>query len=277
MIREATASAHAVAAPGARNRVKEAAASGERIRGIHLTFAAPSVIEVLASANLHFVYIDGEHGCFDWRDVEAACITAERHDLTPIARIPDLSSATITRFLDRGVRGTGAAACRVRRRRADGDRRRLFRARGKPLVRRGAARVRAAHRPPAHVHAGMQRRDLGVRHDREPARPRRCRRRRRAASSRLPELRACSISPSRWGVRRPAHAEVRGRRRELHRAHSWRGKTCARGLHELRVDQRCPHHRCPAAARSGIAGLAQGHPTEPAVRHIDDSIRRRSR
>jgi 2-keto-3-deoxy-L-rhamnonate aldolase RhmA len=108
MIREAKAPAappQMSTAPGARNRVKEAAASGERIRGIHLTFAAPSVIEVLASANLHFVYIDGEHGCFDWRDVEAACITAERHDLTPIARIPDLSSATITRFLDRGVRG----------------------------------------------------------------------------------------------------------------------------------------------------------------------------
>jgi len=88
-----------------RNAVKQAAASGERIRGIHLTFPATAVIEVLASERLDFVYIDGEHGCFDWRDVELMCITAERHGLTPIARIPDPSSATITRFLDRGVRG----------------------------------------------------------------------------------------------------------------------------------------------------------------------------
>jgi 2-keto-3-deoxy-L-rhamnonate aldolase RhmA len=88
-----------------RNFVKEAAANGHSIRGLHLTFAAPAVIEVLANAGLQFVYIDGEHGCFDWRDIEAACITAERHGLTPIARVPDLSSATITRFLDRGVRG----------------------------------------------------------------------------------------------------------------------------------------------------------------------------
>ncbi len=58
----------------ARNLVKEAAASGQRIRGVHLTFAAPSVIEVLAAANLQFVYLDGEHGCFDWRDIEATCI-----------------------------------------------------------------------------------------------------------------------------------------------------------------------------------------------------------
>ncbi|MEJ0072328.1 MAG: aldolase/citrate lyase family protein [Pseudomonadota bacterium] len=88
-----------------RNAVKDAAASGRGIRGIHLTFAAPALIEVLSVVDLQFVYLDGEHGCFDWRDIEAACITAERHDLTPIARIPDASSATVTRFLDRGVRG----------------------------------------------------------------------------------------------------------------------------------------------------------------------------
>jgi 4-hydroxy-2-oxoheptanedioate aldolase len=88
-----------------RNAVKEAAAARAPIRGIHLTFAAPAVIEVLAYAGLDFVYIDGEHGCFDWRDVETACIAAERFNLTPIARVPDISTGTITRFVDRGVRG----------------------------------------------------------------------------------------------------------------------------------------------------------------------------
>jgi 2-keto-3-deoxy-L-rhamnonate aldolase RhmA len=89
----------------ARNCVKHAARTGERIRGIHLTFAAPAVIEVLATTGLDFVYIDGEHGCFDWRDIEVSCIAAERCGLTPIARVPDPSSATITRYLDLGVRG----------------------------------------------------------------------------------------------------------------------------------------------------------------------------
>jgi 4-hydroxy-2-oxoheptanedioate aldolase len=87
------------------NCVKRAAASGQVIKGCHLTFAAPSVIEVLASLDLDFIYIDGEHGTFDIRDIEAACIAAERHDLVPIARVPDRTAATITRFLDRGVRG----------------------------------------------------------------------------------------------------------------------------------------------------------------------------
>jgi 2-keto-3-deoxy-L-rhamnonate aldolase RhmA len=87
------------------NHVKAAAASGRFIRGVHLTFAAPTVIEVLSAADLHFIYLDGEHGCFDWHDIEAACVAAERHGLTPIARVPDISASTITRFLDRGVRG----------------------------------------------------------------------------------------------------------------------------------------------------------------------------
>lgn len=87
------------------NSVKIAAASGRRIRGVHITFAAPAAVELLASFKLDFLYIDGEHGCFDWRDIEIACITAERHRMTPIARIPDRSTGTITRFLDRGVRG----------------------------------------------------------------------------------------------------------------------------------------------------------------------------
>jgi 4-hydroxy-2-oxoheptanedioate aldolase len=89
-----------------RNLVKEAAASGSRIRGLHMTFAQPTIIEVLlALVDLQFVYIDGEHGCFEGHDIEAACITAERHGMTPIARVPDRTAATITSFLDRGVLG----------------------------------------------------------------------------------------------------------------------------------------------------------------------------
>ncbi len=86
------------------NTVKEAAKSGARIRGLHMTFAAPTVIE-LTAASLDFVYIDGEHGCFDARDIEAACIAAESRGLTAIARVPDRTPGTITRFLDRGIRG----------------------------------------------------------------------------------------------------------------------------------------------------------------------------
>ena len=73
---------------------------------MHLTFAAPAIIEVLSQAvDLDFIFIDGEHGRFDWRDIECACLAAERHGVTPIARTPNSAASTIGRFLDCGVRG----------------------------------------------------------------------------------------------------------------------------------------------------------------------------
>jgi 4-hydroxy-2-oxoheptanedioate aldolase len=87
------------------NAIKRAIAEGRRMRGFHLTFPAPGVIELMSIVGIDYVYLDGEHGAFDVRDIEAACIAAERHGVTPIARVPDPSPATISRFLDRGVRG----------------------------------------------------------------------------------------------------------------------------------------------------------------------------
>src|SRR5690349_18017928 len=87
------------------NAVKRAAARRDVVRGVHMTFPATAVIEVLASLGLDFVYLDGEHGSFDMKDIEAACVAAERHGIVPIARVPDRTAAAITPFLDRGVRG----------------------------------------------------------------------------------------------------------------------------------------------------------------------------
>lgn len=88
-----------------RNAVKRAASNGDRIRGIHLTIAEPTLIEVLATVGLEFVYLDGEHGAFGPRDIEACCLAAERWGLTAIARVPNRDASTITGFLDRGVKG----------------------------------------------------------------------------------------------------------------------------------------------------------------------------
>ncbi len=87
------------------NAIKRAIAEQRQIRGLHLTFVAPSVIELMAIVGIDYVYLDGEHGAFESRDIEAACVAAERHGITPIARVPDPSPATIVRFLDRGIKG----------------------------------------------------------------------------------------------------------------------------------------------------------------------------
>jgi 4-hydroxy-2-oxoheptanedioate aldolase len=87
------------------NAIKRAIAESRHIRGLHLTFPAPGVIELMALAEIDYVYLDGEHGAFDVRDLEACCFAAELHGITAIARVPDSEPATITRFLDRGLKG----------------------------------------------------------------------------------------------------------------------------------------------------------------------------
>lgn len=88
-----------------KNRIKGAARTGETVYGLHLTFPCPTLIELLASQGLDFLYLDGEHGAFDLRDIEECCRAADLMSIIPIARVPDVSSATINCFLDRGVRG----------------------------------------------------------------------------------------------------------------------------------------------------------------------------
>ncbi|WP_316980080.1 HpcH/HpaI aldolase family protein [Shumkonia mesophila] len=75
------------------------------VYGLHLSFPSPALIEILSSQGLDFVYFDGEHGAFDLHDIENCCRAANLVGLTPIARVPDISSGMINRFLDRGVQG----------------------------------------------------------------------------------------------------------------------------------------------------------------------------
>src|SRR4051812_40866951 len=59
----------------------------------------------LGKLDFDFVFIDGEHGPFGLEQLEDLCRTAERHNVTTIARVPDIGSSTILRYLDRGIMG----------------------------------------------------------------------------------------------------------------------------------------------------------------------------
>src|ERR1700686_4537025 len=87
------------------NRVKAAKRAGRKAYGYNLTFPSPWVIEILGKIDFDFVFIDGEHGPFGLDQLEDLCRTAERHRVTTIARVPDIASSTILRFLDRGIMG----------------------------------------------------------------------------------------------------------------------------------------------------------------------------
>jgi len=87
------------------NRLKAAMREGRIAYGYNLIFPSPWVIEILGYLDFDFVWIDGEHGPFGLDQIEELCRTAEGVGVTPIARVPDIGSSTILRYLDRGVMG----------------------------------------------------------------------------------------------------------------------------------------------------------------------------
>ena len=87
------------------NRVKAAIRAGRKAYGYNLSFPSPWVVDILGKLDFDFVFIDGEHGPFGLDQLEDLCRTAERHNVTTIARVPDIGSSTILRYLDRGITG----------------------------------------------------------------------------------------------------------------------------------------------------------------------------
>src|ERR1700712_3214414 len=82
------------------NRVKTAMRAGRKAYGYNLSFPSPWVIDILGQVDFDYVFIDGEHGPFGLDQLEDLCRTAERHRATTIARVPDIGSSTILRYLD---------------------------------------------------------------------------------------------------------------------------------------------------------------------------------
>src|SRR5271167_1943276 len=87
------------------NRIKAAMRAGRKAYGYSLSFPCPWVIDILGKVDFDYVFIDGEHGPFGLDQLEDLCRTAERHNVTTIARVPDIGSSTILRYLDRGIMG----------------------------------------------------------------------------------------------------------------------------------------------------------------------------
>ena len=80
------------------------------------TFPSPWVIDILGKLDFDYVFIDGEHGPFDLERLEDLCRAAERYHLTTFARLPDIGSSTILRYLDREIMGIRGPTLPPRRR-----------------------------------------------------------------------------------------------------------------------------------------------------------------
>lgn len=73
--------------------------------GCSLTFPSAAVIELMGQAGFDYVSFDGEHGPFTPESLDDMCRFADMAGLTPMARVPNIESSTILRFLDRGIMG----------------------------------------------------------------------------------------------------------------------------------------------------------------------------
>jgi 2-keto-3-deoxy-L-rhamnonate aldolase RhmA len=87
------------------NKVVARMQAGERAYGCNLNFPSTTLIELAGRAEFDFVTFDSEHGPFTPQDLDDLCRVADMAGLTPMARVPDIASSTILRFLDRGIMG----------------------------------------------------------------------------------------------------------------------------------------------------------------------------
>ena len=88
-----------------KNRIIECLNEGKVAHGINFIFPSTTLVELSGRAGFDFVSFDSEHGPFTIDLIDDLCRVADMAGLTPLARVPDISDATILRFLDRGIMG----------------------------------------------------------------------------------------------------------------------------------------------------------------------------
>ena len=79
--------------------------AGEMAYGCNLSFPSSTLIELAGRVGFDFVTFDSEHGPFTPDLLDDLCRFADMAGLTPMARVPNIESSTILRFLDRGIMG----------------------------------------------------------------------------------------------------------------------------------------------------------------------------
>ena len=88
------------------NRVKEKLRAGEVAFGqMILEFFVPGIGPILAAAGMEFVIFDMEHGRCDLELAAQMIASCRGSDVVPLVRLPDITTAPLSRVLDLGARG----------------------------------------------------------------------------------------------------------------------------------------------------------------------------
>ena len=78
---------------------------GEKTVGSFFESGSTAALEMMGLTGLDYVVIDTEHGPFDAERAGEFVCAAERHNLTPLARVNEISRPAILRLLDVGCKG----------------------------------------------------------------------------------------------------------------------------------------------------------------------------
>jgi len=88
------------------NRFKQKLRKGETVLGqMVLELFTPGIGPMLSACGLDFVIYDMEHGRCDISLVSEMIVSCRGTDIVPMARVPDVDSAPLSRVLDLGARG----------------------------------------------------------------------------------------------------------------------------------------------------------------------------
>ena len=87
------------------NTLKEKLAQGRQPLGTFVGTGSPAVVECLGCAGLDFVILDNEHSPVEAETTAAMVRAAELRNVTPLARVREISRPAILKLLDVGVQG----------------------------------------------------------------------------------------------------------------------------------------------------------------------------
>lgn len=87
------------------NKLKEKINSGGKALGIFHSMGSVAAVECFGYSGLDFFIIDCEHGPADVESAMIAVIAAERHNITPLVRVREISRTAVLKMLDIGAMG----------------------------------------------------------------------------------------------------------------------------------------------------------------------------
>lgn len=88
-----------------KNYIQEKLRAGETVIGTWSVIPSPTVTDIMASAGLDFIIVDGEHGPITFETAQQMVITCESRQVSPMMRVGNVCEADILRALDIGVHG----------------------------------------------------------------------------------------------------------------------------------------------------------------------------